>query len=314
MKLFCRDEMQRLEQAAAQAGTSLGEMMERAGTALADEVEKRCRPLRGRRVAVLCGKGNNGGDGFVCARVLQERGASCQWCWPRGSPPPTFPKTPSTSYGGCPGRRPASPCPGTGNGSGGWWRGGGAGGLRLRLQLPGGALRGREGPAGACQQPGLPARRRGPAQRRPLRHRPGEPGGLPGPRHGDLHREEARPLLLPRQGVLAGHGGGLGGGARRPPGGGQHQDLPAGQELPRPVAAAARSPVQQGQPGEASAGVRQLRHGGGLRHGRPGGAARRGGAGADRPGQTALPPGGPGGAPGGVPAAGPGPGPGRLGA
>ena len=86
MKLFCRDEMQRLEQAAAQAGTSLGEMMERAGTALADEVEKRCRPLKGRRVAVLCGKGNNGGDGFVCARVLQERGASCQVVLAQGEP------------------------------------------------------------------------------------------------------------------------------------------------------------------------------------------------------------------------------------
>ena len=78
--------MQRLEHAAAQAGTSLGEMMERAGTALADEVEKRCRPLRGRRVAVLCGKGNNGGDGFVCARVLQERGASCQVVLAQGDP------------------------------------------------------------------------------------------------------------------------------------------------------------------------------------------------------------------------------------
>ena len=76
MKLFCKDEMQRLEQAAAQTGTSLGTMMDRAGAAVADEVEKRCRPIQGRRVVVLCGKGNNGGDGFVCAGELFRRGAA----------------------------------------------------------------------------------------------------------------------------------------------------------------------------------------------------------------------------------------------
>ena len=45
MKLFCKDEMQRLEQAAAQTGTSLGTMIDRAVAAVADEVEKRCRPI-----------------------------------------------------------------------------------------------------------------------------------------------------------------------------------------------------------------------------------------------------------------------------
>ena len=38
MKLFCKDEMQRLEQAAAQTGTSLGTMMEGAGATVAVEV------------------------------------------------------------------------------------------------------------------------------------------------------------------------------------------------------------------------------------------------------------------------------------
>ena len=46
-------------------------LMERAGTALADFAEQ-IAP-RGRIVCV-CGGGNNGGDGFVCARVLQSRG------------------------------------------------------------------------------------------------------------------------------------------------------------------------------------------------------------------------------------------------
>jgi hydroxyethylthiazole kinase-like uncharacterized protein yjeF len=47
-------------------------LMEHAGRAVADEVEKL---VPGRlRVAVVCGNGNNGGDGFVCARWLREHG------------------------------------------------------------------------------------------------------------------------------------------------------------------------------------------------------------------------------------------------
>jgi ADP-dependent NAD(P)H-hydrate dehydratase / NAD(P)H-hydrate epimerase len=47
------------------------ELMERAGTGLADVVTR--ASLSG-RITVVCGKGNNGGDGFVCARILRERG------------------------------------------------------------------------------------------------------------------------------------------------------------------------------------------------------------------------------------------------
>jgi NAD(P)H-hydrate epimerase len=49
---------------------SLEELMERAGTAVAELVLERFPG----EVAVVCGRGNNGGDGRVCARVLRERG------------------------------------------------------------------------------------------------------------------------------------------------------------------------------------------------------------------------------------------------
>ena len=76
MKLFCRDEMQRLEMAAVAAGVPLSQLMDNAGAAVAQEVERRCRPVGGKRAVVLCGKGNNGGAW------------PAGWCWPRASPPP----------------------------------------------------------------------------------------------------------------------------------------------------------------------------------------------------------------------------------
>lgn len=47
------------------------ELMERAGRGLATLVAEQAPEGM---VVVVCGKGNNGGDGLVCARVLRERG------------------------------------------------------------------------------------------------------------------------------------------------------------------------------------------------------------------------------------------------
>lgn len=64
-------EMTEADQAAIAAGTAGTVLMDRAGQAVADAIRARFRPCR---VAVLCGPGNNGGDGYVVARLLKRRG------------------------------------------------------------------------------------------------------------------------------------------------------------------------------------------------------------------------------------------------
>ena len=66
------EQMRAAEQAAVASGAvSIAELMDRAGRALADETARR---VPGGSVVVVCGPGNNGGDGWVAARVLSERG------------------------------------------------------------------------------------------------------------------------------------------------------------------------------------------------------------------------------------------------
>jgi NAD(P)H-hydrate epimerase len=50
-------------------------LMESAGTGTVRFIEQRLGPQAGKTVTIVCGKGNNGGDGFVIARELRARGA-----------------------------------------------------------------------------------------------------------------------------------------------------------------------------------------------------------------------------------------------
>lgn len=68
-----REEMQAIDRRAIEAfGIPVDELMERAGRAVADVAAERISPAC--PVTVVCGKGNNGGDGYVAARLLAERG------------------------------------------------------------------------------------------------------------------------------------------------------------------------------------------------------------------------------------------------
>lgn len=71
IELLTTAEMAEADRMTIAGGTSGIVLMENAGRAVADRV---CAVLQGRRVVVVAGPGNNGGDGFVAARILAERG------------------------------------------------------------------------------------------------------------------------------------------------------------------------------------------------------------------------------------------------
>ena len=85
MELYTAKRMKAAEAYTASHGGSYLGMMERAGCAAADQIQARYG-RQGKRFAVLCGKGNNGGDGFVVARRLHEAGERVTMYRPLGDP------------------------------------------------------------------------------------------------------------------------------------------------------------------------------------------------------------------------------------
>ncbi|MFH1393651.1 MAG: NAD(P)H-hydrate epimerase [Candidatus Micrarchaeota archaeon] len=63
-------EMRGMEEKAFSSGTTVLELMEKAGRECARLIVEKAGP--GKKIVILCGPGNNGGDGLVCARYLSE--------------------------------------------------------------------------------------------------------------------------------------------------------------------------------------------------------------------------------------------------
>jgi NAD(P)H-hydrate epimerase len=75
MKILTATEMQRVDRLTTESyGVPSLTLMENAGRGVVEFLAARLAPLESHRIVILCGKGNNGGDGMVVARLLRERG------------------------------------------------------------------------------------------------------------------------------------------------------------------------------------------------------------------------------------------------
>ncbi len=70
-EIITSDEMRAIDAASAAGGVPTRTLMENAGRAVAEAIVRR---FPQQKTAVLCGPGNNGGDGWVAARALREMG------------------------------------------------------------------------------------------------------------------------------------------------------------------------------------------------------------------------------------------------
>ena len=93
MRILTAQAIRNIEAKAVERGTGYRQLMENAGTAAAQLIWE-AYPKAGGPVVVLCGKGNNGGDGFVVARRLCQKGARVSVVLAGGPP-----KTEDAAYG-----------------------------------------------------------------------------------------------------------------------------------------------------------------------------------------------------------------------
>jgi len=77
-RLVTAEQMAAIDRRAIASGVSGVDLMERAGARVLETLAERWHGLAGLRVAVVCGKGNNGGDGLVVARLLAEEGVAVE--------------------------------------------------------------------------------------------------------------------------------------------------------------------------------------------------------------------------------------------
>ena len=86
MKVFTKALIVKSEEDAVKSGAfSYIELMKNAGTAAAKIIARKYG-CKNKKITVLCGKGNNGGDGFVIAKWLSDNGAIVKVITPFGEP------------------------------------------------------------------------------------------------------------------------------------------------------------------------------------------------------------------------------------
>lgn len=85
MRIVTCAQMRKMEKAAIDCGISALRLMENAGSAAARCIRESV-PVAGKRCVILCGRGNNGGDGFVVARRLLESNAQVTVIMACGTP------------------------------------------------------------------------------------------------------------------------------------------------------------------------------------------------------------------------------------
>jgi hydroxyethylthiazole kinase-like uncharacterized protein yjeF len=77
MKILTAEEMREVDRLTSiREGISSSTLMENAGASVAQFVAAQFSKFKQRKIVILCGKGNNGGDGFVVARRLRHLGAN----------------------------------------------------------------------------------------------------------------------------------------------------------------------------------------------------------------------------------------------
>lgn len=75
MKILTAAQMQRIDRLTSERyGVPSLTLMENAGRAVVEFLCERFSPLDSQKISIVCGRGNNGGDGIVVARLLRERG------------------------------------------------------------------------------------------------------------------------------------------------------------------------------------------------------------------------------------------------
>src|SRR5438094_653194 len=75
MKILTAAQMQRIDRITTERyGVPSLTLMENAGRGVLEFLAERFAPLGGQKIAIVCGRGNNGGDGLVVARLLREQG------------------------------------------------------------------------------------------------------------------------------------------------------------------------------------------------------------------------------------------------